>query len=222
MAAATLSKRVGITRTLVYKVLTDLEAKGLVSKDESFKVTRFSAAHPYELRKLADQQKITAENFAHQIETALAPLVATYNLQSHKPGVHHMEGLSGIDEVLKDTLTSSEPIYMYVDTDTLEQELLDIDEKYVPKRLKKGIVKKMLMARTPAAEQYARESQTELTQVKLIASADTPQFYTLMYIYDKKVSYITYKNGQFTSTIIYDESIYTMHRFLFEAQWGCA
>jgi hypothetical protein len=130
-----------------------------------------------------------------------------------------MEGLAGVAEVLKDTLTSTEAIYMYVDTDTLEQELLDLDAEYVPKRLKKGIVKKMLMARTPAAEQYVKESESALTQTKLIASDAIAHFHALAYIYDKKVCFITYKDGQLTSTMVYDESIYTMLRFTFEALW---
>ena len=114
----------------------------LVTKDESFKVTLFSAAHPYELRKIAEEKQAEAATLANQIETALVPLVSSYNLLSNKPAVHHMEGLKGVQEVFNDSLTSSEAIYMYVDTDTLEREFLDLDAAYVPKRLKKGIVKK--------------------------------------------------------------------------------
>jgi sugar-specific transcriptional regulator TrmB len=219
MPANLLSKRLGISRTLMYKILEDLSNRSLVTKDESFKVTRFSAAHPYSLRAIAEEEKKQADERARQIETTIGPLVAEYNLQSQKPAIHFMEGLDGVSTILEDTLTSPEAIYMYVDTDTLEQELLDIDAQYVKKRLKKEIPKRMLMARTAAAEAYAKDNQSELTQTKLIASQDVPHFYSFMYIYDGKVSYVTYENKTFTSAIIYDRSLYTMLRFAFEALW---
>ena len=222
LSASILSRRLNITRTLVYKVLDDLEKRDLVAKDETFKVTRFTAAHPLALRKLGESEKIAADNLVNRIETILGPLVSAYNLQSNKPAVHHMEGLKGVREIFADSLTAKEPIYMYADTDTLEQEILDLDESYVKKRLKKGILKKILMARTPAAEEYVKKSQSELTQTKLISGTEQKHFYSFMYIYDKKVSFVTYKDGNLTSTIIYDESIYAMQRFAFEALWQCS
>jgi len=222
MPANLLARRLGISRTLMYKILEDLISRTLVFKDESFKVTRFSAAHPYSLRSIAEEGQKSADELARSIEQIIGPLAAEFNLQSQKPSVHFMEGLDGLTTVLEDTLTSSEPIYMYVDTDTLEQELLDIDSVYVKKRLKKGIPKKILMARTAASEAYSKENQSELTQTRLISSDSIPHFYSFMKIYDKKVCFISYKEGNITSTIIYDESIYTMQRFIFEALWGQA
>ena len=220
--ANALSRRLGITRTLVYKILDDLDTKGLVEKDDSYKVTRFSANHPHALRSIAESERQAADEVARKVETVIGPLLSAYNLESNKPAVHFMEGLAGVQEILKDSLTASEPIYMYVDSDTIEQEVLDLDAAYVPKRLKKGIVKKMLMVRSPIAETYSKENQTDLTQVRLMSSETTKHFHAFCYIYDKKVIYGTYKEGTFTSTIIYDESIYTMQRLAFEALWQCS
>ena len=220
LPANLLSKRLGITRTLMYKILDDLIARSLVTKDESFKVTRYKASHPYSLRAIAEEEKKYADELARKIESAVGPLVSEYNLQSQKPAIHFMEGLDGVSFILKDTLTSSEPIYMYSDTDTLEQEVQDINNQHVKERLKKGIAKNILMAKTPTAEQRVSKSQTELTQIKLISSSKIPHFYTAMYIYDNKISYITYKGKIFTSAIIYDESLYTMQRFVFESLWN--
>lgn len=222
LSASLLSKRLGITRTLVYKILDDLSTLNLVSKDDSFKVTRFSAAHPYELRKIAVQQKIAAEELANRIETSLAPLVASYNLQSNKPAVHHMEGLSGIAEILEDTLTSSEPIRMFVDTDTLEQEVEDIDAQFAKKRIKLGVKKHILTPYSQRSEAYAKSIDNDLTNVRLLKTPVFEPFYSVMYIYDNKMSYITYKDNVFTGTIVHDPSIYTMQRVAFESLWAAA
>jgi sugar-specific transcriptional regulator TrmB len=219
MPANLLSRRLGIGRTLMYKVLDDLIALSLATKDDSFKVTRYSASHPYSLRTIADENKKTADELGRKIESVLGPLVSEFNLQSQKPAIHFMEGLEGVSFVLEDSLTSSEVIYMYVDNETLEQELIDIDAQYVKERLKKKIEKNILMARTPDSVKYALNNQTELTKTRLISSEKIPNFYSFMYIYDKKVSYVTYRKKVFTSAIIYDESLYTMQRFVFEALW---
>ena len=219
MPANILSLRLGISRTLMYKILDDLIGMSLASKDDSFKVTRYNANHPYSLRSIADENKKAADELARKVESVIGPLVSEFNLQSQKPAIHFMEGLEGVSFVLEDSLTSSEAIYMYVDNDTLEQELVDIDARYVKERLKKKIEKNILMARTPEAVTYAAGTQTELTKSRLISSDKIPNFYSFMYIYDKKVSYVTYKDQVFTSAIIYDESLYTMQRFVFEALW---
>lgn len=220
MPANLLSRRLGITRTLVYKILDDLIQYSLVTKDESFKVTRYKANHPYSLREIAEKEKKIADELARKIEYVISPLVSEYNLQSQKPAVHFMEGLDGVNFILEDTLSAKETIYMYTDTDTLEQELLDVDEQYVKKRLKLGLAKKILMAKTPASEKYVSENQSELTQSKLISSSEIPHFYSFMYIYDSKISYVTYKENIYTSAIIYDASLYTMQRFVFESLWN--
>ena len=222
LSAAMLSKRLGITRTLVYKILDDLEKLQIVTKDDLFKVTRFKAEHPYTLRKIGERKKIEAEELSQRIETSIFPLISEFNLQSSKPAVHFMEGLAGVSQTLEDSLTAQETIYSYVDSETLDSEVLDIDEQYVKKRLKKGIAKKILMAKTDQSAEYARNNQSELTQIRLIESENIPHFFSVMYMYDKKVSYITYKDSTFSSVLMHDASIYTMQRFVFEAMWRCA
>jgi hypothetical protein len=204
---------------LVYKNLDELERIGLVVRDDSTKVARYAAEHPYALRKLVERERASVDELASKIETGLTTLLPEFNLQSQKPVTHFMEGLTGVEHILEDTLTAREPIYMYADNDTLDAQVADIDEAHAKKRLARGIPKRILMAKTPLAAAYAAEFSSELTQIRLIESEHVPHFYTALYVYDGKVSYLTYKDGVFTSALIYDESLYTLHRFTFEALW---
>ena len=219
MPANILFRRLNITRTLVYKILEDLISKGLVSKDDSFKVTRYSATHPYSLRLIADRERQSADTLASKIEQVIAPLVAEFNVEANKPAVHFMEGLSGLRTALEDTLTALEPIRMFVDTAKLEQDVLDIDVEFVKKRLKLNIHKQILTPDSEEARTYQAQSSNNLTEIKLIPTTYCKTFSAVTYIYDKKVIYLTFVQNAFTSTIIYDEQIYLMQRSLFESLW---
>lgn len=221
LSATMLSKRLGITRTLIYKIVDDLSKLGLVTKDESFKVTRFRAEHPFALRKIAEQQRIQAEKTADAIEHTLTPLLSEFNLHSNKPAVHFLEGLEGVREVLEDTLTATECIYMYSDPESLVREVSDINEDYVKRRIKKGVSKKILRKDSELARQHSNTAH-ELSEIRIVKGAETPEFHSVLNIYDKKVSAITYKDNVFTSFIIHDESLYTMQRFAFEALWNAS
>ena len=220
--ASILAKRVGISRTLVYKVLQDLERLGLVEKDFAYKVTRFSAKHPYVLRKFADLQRQAAEELAQKIERGLLSLVSEFNTQSKRPSIHVMEGLSGAEQALDDTLTATEEIYGYLDNDAVASEVQDIGAAYNKKRLKKGIFKKTLMPDTSSARMYVQNLQDTLSQIRLLPTPANENFHSVLNLYDGKVSYISFKNGTFISTIIQDSEMYAMQRFLFESQWRSA
>jgi sugar-specific transcriptional regulator TrmB len=219
MPANILSRRLNITRTLVYKVLDDLIVRGLVTKDESFKIARYSATHPYSLRSIADQERQTADTLARKIEEVIAPLVSEFNVEAHKPAVHFMEGLGGLRTALEDTLTASEPVRMFVDTTALEQDVLDIDAEFVKKRLKLKKTKYILTPDSSEARMYQNQGSDALTHIKLLPAAYCESFSAVTYLYDKKVVYLTFTKNAFTTTTIYDEQIYLMQRSLFESLW---
>jgi len=222
MPATLLAKRLNITRTLVYKILDDLIAIGLVQKDDSFKVARYSATHPYSLRTIAERERQSADTLARKIEEVVVPLVAEFNVEANKPAVHFMEGLGGLRTALEDTLTASEPVMMFSDTSRIEQEVADIDAEFVKKRLKLQKAKYILTPLSPESVQHQQEGNNEFTTIRLVPHEFCQPFSAVTYIYDKKVVYLTFADNSFSTTIIYDENIYLMQRSLFLSLWQTA
>ena len=169
LTAQFVARRLAITRTLMYKILEDLITKQLIEKDVTLKINRFKALHPYALRNLALEQRRLADMLTDRVEAVINPLVSEYNLQKNKPGVHFMEGIPGLRTALEDTLTAKEPIRMFVDTTTLEQEVLDIDAEFAKKRLKKGLIKYILTPDSPESRSYKQDSTNELTVIHLVS-----------------------------------------------------
>jgi sugar-specific transcriptional regulator TrmB len=219
LTAHMLSKRLGIARTLVYKVLSDLIDLHLVEKDTSFKVTRFSASHPYTLRGIVENRRRMVDNLAHKVESLITPLISEYNLNNERPNVHFMEGLSGLRSVLADTLTATETVLMFVDTTSLEKEVLDIDAEFAKKRLRNKKRKHILTPDSPEARSYLKTGVNDYTAIKLINKEYCGVFSAVQYIYDNKLAFLTFANSTYTATLLSDTQIYTMQRSLFKSLW---
>lgn len=222
MPANILSRRLNITRTLVYKILDDLIAKGLVTKDESFKIARYSATHPYSLRLIAERERQSADTLARKIEEAITPLVAEFNVEANKPAVHFMEGLGGLRTALEDTLTATETVLMFSDTARIEQEVSDIDAEFIKKRIKLKKQKYILTPESPESHTHQDEGNNEITTIRLVPTLHCSAFSAVTYIYDKKVVFLRFSENTFSTTIVYDEQIYLMQRSMFLSLWETA
>jgi HTH-type transcriptional regulator, sugar sensing transcriptional regulator len=209
-----------VGRTLGYAVLDQLVAMGLAQKSKRpGSKTLFIPSHPSILEERVLSQQKAAERSALTLKSLLPDLSSMYNLATGRPGVRFYEGEAGQRETLWDSLTSTETIYTYVDVETVDAYVDDLNKAYVRERQKRGVKKQILSPDTPQARAELRELNDPLTEMRLLPEQDAPQFHTAMQIYDGKVSYLTFTNDIMTGTIINDRAIYTLHRFLFEHQW---
>ena len=120
---------------------------------------------------------------------------------------------------MDNSLTSSEEIYTYVDSDTLDSHpVTGIESDYVQQRIQKKISKKILMVDSPHAREYMSDANKNFTQIRFLPKSVT-QFGVAMEIYDGKVSYLTFHEDAVTGMLIEHPAIYTMHRQLFAARW---
>lgn len=211
-----------ITRSLVYRVLEELEAKGLVTKEEQpKKVAIFTPAHPLALQALAEKMERKAKNAQIALETAMPGLASDFNLWQNKPDVTFYEGKEGVKKVAMDSLTSTGDIYSYTDNEAINKYLPELNKDYLAKRKKLGINKKMITIDSPYIRERADKYQAPFSEVRLIDGVKYP-FTTVMQIYNNKISYITLNDKKMLGIIIEDEHIATMHKNLFEFAWANA
>lgn len=216
--ASKLAREAGVSRTLSYKVLAELQEKGLVTRnDVDGAISTFTPAHPLQLNALVEEQNKRAQTAVDTARTLIDRLTSDYNLASGKPGVRFYEGLEGVRAVVNDALTSKTEIYSYVDIDAVEQLIPDISRDFAKARRKLGLKKKNIGIDTPENRMAIEGYYTDITE-EILIPWPTEKFGTVMQIYDGKVSYITLE-GQMIGVIIADPHIYQMHRSLFESTW---
>jgi hypothetical protein len=211
-----------ISRPMVYKVLDDLSHLDLVEKkEEAGKVARFEAAHPLKLKEWVGKRKQAALGAETAFDGIAGKMISDFNLRSGKPGVRFFEGLTGIREVLEDSLTAHEIIYSYADLESIEKYIGSINRDYVKSREKLNIQKKGIVLDTPFAREFLKNYKPGITETRTI-STDAEPFHTVMQIYDGKVSYITLSEQNIIGVIVQDPRIYAMHKYLFEYTWETA
>ncbi len=220
--ASALSKRLGVKRGLVYKVLEQLEAMNLVEKKGGEgTVALFSPLHPNHLLEMIESRAKSILLTKETLTYSLGSLASKFNLLTGKPNVQFFEGKEGIQKVLEDTLKvpSGTEIYTYADIDAIEKYIPEINKEYSARREKLGIVKKGLLLDTPKAREIIKNYHTDVTQSKFISYAES-ELETVMQIYENRISYITLREGSMIGVIIEDASIYKMHKAVFESLWS--
>lgn len=211
----------GIGRPLTYKVLDELMSMGIVEKDESRKVARFTPAHPLKLKERIEKRAEEAQNAKTALEGVLGRLTSDFNLISGKPGVRFFEGLEGVREVAWDTLTTKDELRMYADVEAIRKYIPELNAEYVAERKKRNIKKRTLVLDTHGSREYYKSTIPDITDTRLIKTDELP-FQSDMHIYDGKVSYITFSEDRLIGIIIADPHIYATHKYLFDFMWSKA
>lgn len=208
-------------RGLVYKVLGELAALGLVVRHDAVgKVSVFEPQHPLKLRELAQKKEQQARDAQTALEGILGHLTSDFNLISVRPGIQFFEGNEGIQKVALDSLTAKTEILSYIDNEAVNKYLPKFNQEYIAARNKLAIKKRMITIDTPYIRGRAKDYNRATTGIRLI-SGKYP-FATVMQIYEGKVSYITLDEKKKIGIIIADPHIAEMHRSLFEYTWATA
>lgn len=101
----------GVSRTLGYKILAELESMGLVVKDDRPKsVAKFSATHPLKLKELAEKRLDEAKEAKIALDGAIFKLISDFNRVSGQ-GAAVLHGVSGLRELLEKQLTQNKPLF---------------------------------------------------------------------------------------------------------------
>lgn len=220
MPASKAALKAGLKRGLGYKVIEQLVSLGLIEKIDK-KVALFAVNHPSKIKELLQKKTDDLRSIESTLSGALGPMISDYNLTSGKPNIQFFEGEDGVQKVLEDSLYSKEEILSYADITSIQKYIPKINAWYVEKREKKGVRKRGILLDTPEARSILSSYHTAITDSKLIKLNANP-FESIMQIYDGKVSYITLSDKQMIGVIVEDQSIYEMHKALFNFTWSKA
>lgn len=223
MKAGAISSWTGIKRGLVYKVLEQLQGLGLVIKNENpGAIAIFSPSHPERLREIMEQRERALSLSKEMLDLSLGSLSSKYNLLSGKPNVQFFEGKEGVERVLEDTLKSGEEILTYADVQVIDKYFKDINDRYVVKREKMGIKKRVLVIENGYSKKFFNQKLKEdpdYFSVSSVKMVKTPfnEVEGAIEIYGNKIGIITISKENLISIIIEDERISKLFKSLFEA-----
>lgn len=196
-----------VKRSTTYLILNRLADNGLVSKIKKGGHWHFQALNPY---LLAEQQHQRYRN----IEAALPELLAMRGRYDNKPQVSFFEGLSGLIQIMEDTLTAKTELLVWADVKLSTQTGL---KEYYPTYIKKKVERKLWVRGIVNDDKEARQLQArgkeELRELYLIPKEDFP-FENEINIYDDKIAIISHTDQ--VGVIIENKHIAKTQRSIFK------
>lgn len=206
----------GVKRSLVYKVLDQLESMGLVEKKGGKgTVATFSPMHPSTLMGMLDRKEKALSLAKEELNFSLGTLSSQFNLIFGKPHVQFYEGKNAVEFITNDMPKVEKEIRQFIDITDALNVYKDETIKSRDKRIKLGINKKMLVPNTPANQEYITQTH-QFTEYK---SINVDEFPTAIQIYDNKVTMLTLTKDSAMGVVIEDKAISDTFKILFDSYW---
>jgi len=171
--ASTIARISGENRSTTYSILKELKKKELVNEIDKNKISSYTAISPEHIVKKLQTQ---VEDFK-ELLPAFAAFTEKFGIT---PKVQFFEGLTGLEEVYTDTLSSQVDIIEFLGTKKFPKSV----EKYLattffPLKLKKGLSTKTLISDTPQNRMLLKKEQTKKNRLgrnqKIIAGLSFPK-----------------------------------------------
>lgn len=160
-SARKVAQNTPLKRSLVYKILDDLIKLGLVEKADAIgKISIFTPAHPLKLKEFVERQEQKAKTAQVALDGLMGSLTSDFNLASGKPGIQFYEGLTGLEKIYNDILSNNQDFYLIRSAyePNYENKVVPILNKFIEKRIKKGL---KVTALTPSGKSQKKYSEEE-------------------------------------------------------------
>lgn len=217
-----------LNRSTVYRLLTDLAVKGLVTEIEKRNKIYYQPEHPKNMVRFADMQITLAKERADDARKMLPDMEALFAVLPEKPKIRFFNGIDGVMQVYDDHITQEEPYEMVGWSNTAK--LLKFLPKtylpnYVQEKQKRKITSRGIFPDSDGDQSYSKTmykyiNQKYVPQFKCIPSQQFP-YESEITLYGKKhISIINFHEHNPVGVIIEDQIIHNMMRMIFELTWN--
>jgi sugar-specific transcriptional regulator TrmB len=213
--ASVIAKKAGINRCTCYTILERLMQKGFIQQYIKERITYYTAVEP---KQLLDQLKSRQDEISDKIENlshSIAQFEIIKNDYQGKPKVVFFEGVAGVQNIMEDTLTSSEPIRAYASLSELTNLLPNYFPDYYIRRAQKGIFIKAIYPGDELSYMHKKRDSRELRESRLIPKEF--DFHLDILIYDNKVA-ITSLKAKF-GVLIESKEMAEAQKKIFDLVW---
>lgn len=226
--AKEIAKKTGLSLKATLSVMQGLLEKGLLAKHIQQQITYFNAVSPECLFDLISRRYQELESSRKILEDHLPQFESLMNPYSPIPKVRIYEGLKGIERVMDDTLTASEPLRTYSNIDAwfTHEDTKDYILRYAKQRVyNKKLPLRGIALDTPIARRYLEHDYPVIKSNPQISRArwlpkDSGAFSTETNIYDNKIAIACLGKNALLGIIIESSLIAQTQKSIFDAAWN--
>lgn len=182
-------------RPTLYHYLDTLEKKGLVKTRDFKKKIHFKPTSPIQLLELAQKEEQKIAQAKQDLQTIMPIISSSYILSVQQPVVRTYEGVEGLKEIYEDTLKEKQYMYAVLQTEDMDQDLLEwLKTDYAKKRKRLKIPSKAIISQGRGATKFTERDIQEFRISRLVPPTLFP-FQHEVLVYGDKVAFIHYKKG---------------------------
>lgn len=214
-----IAQQAKVNRGTAYDIIRALMDKGLMSSFDQGKKTYFTAESPERLPSLIKMQEEDLKLKAKEFSKYLPELQSMYDSSDNKPKVKYYEGAEGLVSIQEEYLkVKKKEIWSITNVDGLAKFNPKYDNRYIPRRIDKGILGKVIYISKDGPKEHLKTDEKELRESKYISFSEFP-FEADITIFDNKISLEAYKNKPI-GVLIENESLADSMRALFKYLWN--
>ncbi len=184
-AVSVIAKKGNLNRSSCYAILDRLVQKGFIEKTIQEKSTHYRPVEPI---YVLDQLKTKQYELESKIENLGLALKDFNNLKGGyevKPNVVFFQDGVGLQNILENTFSSSEPLRCYASLEELSSLLPHYMPRYYQKRVQRGLRVRAIYPATEESFLHKKRDKSELRESRLIP--EDFDFHLDIMIYDQKV-----------------------------------
>lgn len=218
-----LTKKAPYSRTLLYYIMHQLLAHGLVEEIEHEPKARYAAVDPSCLsQKLASRERafLTEQK---DIASLIPTLRSLFKTHVARPTIETFQGIREYQRALDHVIdTKPSRIYAFEPLGT-KRPGMEIRESHDAKRVAKKIKKDIVFFASNTARFAARKRPyDDHTRIREVTNKNIAPFNTDVVLFNDSLLYTTYTTREPIAILIEDAGLFTMHKSLFDALWSTA
>ena len=210
-SASIISRRTGIERALAYVNLGALVNLGLISRNNSKKVTEFRPNHPKILERLVLEKQAKCEVAQSSFDSVFFQLQQAFEIQSGQPGIRFFLGVDGIKKLYAE-MNRAQPKEVHLIRSAnvkKSDEMSAVIKDQVREQVKRKIKVYVISPSFDALKYLIPKDKDRNTERRIIAAEvfETP---SQILIYDNVVAITTYREPIITTVIKHQDIVITM------------
>ena len=222
-----ISRQCNINRSTVYKILTRLDIKGLVSEVIKHKKQFYQPESPNKLKTQANYQLKQVQIQVQQVNK-LIPKLQDLALQSGNiPRARHFVGKRGVLNVYREHIEVKKRYEMVAwanpnrTRDFVSDKFLKeyADKKYKLKIKTRGIVPESTVENNYINDIYRGITDPFVPKIKTVPDNQFTFLSEITMYGNNKISFINLEDANPSATIIEDKTMHEMLRFAFDLSW---
>ncbi|NTV44334.1 MAG: hypothetical protein HGA67_01385 [Candidatus Yonathbacteria bacterium] len=207
-----IAKKARLKRTTIYSIIDILKERGLIKTTKNRKKVLYIAEDPRKLKESVSETVRIAEDL-------LPSLLAITNVIDQKPRVLYFEGIEGMKEIYKETLSYHDSqIYGWLSSGAFDVAEPWFDDFYRQKRIEKKIYTKVIIPDTEKTRAYHEHDAQDFHRTKIDMSGGLSIASDILLFGNRHVAILSWE--EMSGIIIESTKIYSTLSSIFSVHWN--